>query len=283
MRICVIGGANADITATTFQPFVSGDSNPGTVRLTPGGVARNIAHNLSLLGNEVIFLTLFANDAFGRFTAESCRQAGVDIHLCDTAPEKAQSCFLSINDNDGEMIGGIADMTAADGISKEWLSSKLPQVGDVDAYVADANIPVESLSYLIDNVDAPLYLDAVSGAKASKIKTALEQSEKKSFHTLKCNQLEEKILSQVAGIHRRYVTLGAEGIEVIEGNTKTRIPSLPCNVVNTTGAGDALLAGIIHAGTTASMEEAARIGLCCAKITVECPDTVNNKLKELYE
>lgn len=36
MRICVIGGANADIIATSFSAFVPGDSNPGTVRLTAG-------------------------------------------------------------------------------------------------------------------------------------------------------------------------------------------------------------------------------------------------------
>jgi len=283
MRFCVIGGANADITATTFRAFVPKDSNPGMVRLTPGGVARNIAHNLSLLGDKVIFLTMFADDAFGRFTADSCRQAGIDISLCETAPTMTHSCFLSINDSDGEMVGGVADMTAADGITPEWVGARLPQVGKVDAFVADANIPVETLAYLIDHVDAPLYVDAVSGAKAPKIKAALERSEKKAIHALKCNRMEEVMLSRAKGISRRYVSLGAEGLDVIEDNLPTHFNSLPCLVVNTTGAGDALMAGIIHAGPTASIEEAARIGLRCAKITVECPDTVNNKLKEIYE
>ena len=83
MRICVICGANADIIATSFNAFVPGDSNPGTVRLNAGGVGRNIAHNLALLGDEVVFLTLFGGDDFGRFTAESCRKAHIDISLCD--------------------------------------------------------------------------------------------------------------------------------------------------------------------------------------------------------
>lgn len=283
MRICVIGGANADIIASTFQAFVPKDSNPGLVRLTPGGVARNIAHNLSLLGDEVIFLTLFADDAFGRFTAESCRQAGVDINLCDLAPAGTRSCFLSINDSDGEMVGGVADMTAADGITPDWIASKLPQVGKVDAFVTDTNIPVESLTYLIDNVNAPLYVDAVSGAKAPRIQKALECAERKNIHTLKCNRMEEIMLSRSKGIRRWYVSLGAEGVDVIEDNVVTHFPSLPCHVVNTTGAGDALMAGIIHAGPDATVEASARIGLRCAKITVECPYTVNNKLKELYE
>ncbi len=278
MRICVIGGANADIIATSFSTFVPGDSNPGTVRLIAGGVGRNIAHNLALLGDEVVFLTLFGGDDFGRFTAESCRKAHIDISLCDYAAPGARSCFLSINNCDGEMVGGVADMAAVVGITPEWLKPKMEKLGDVDAFVADANIPVETLAYLIDDTDKPLYVDAVSGAKAAKIKEALAMSVKKHFFTLKCNQIENAILADLQGVDRRFVSLGADGLEVVEGDAKHHFPALPCHVVNATGAGDALMAGIIHAGTEATIEEAAHIGLLCAKHNIESPDTVNQQL-----
>ena len=277
MRICVIGGANADIIATSFGAFVPGDSNPGAVRLTAGGVGRNIAHNLALLGDEVVFLTLFGGDDFGRFTAESCRKAHIDICLCDYAVPGARSCFLSINDCDGEMVGGVADMVAVDGITPEWLAQKMEKLGHVDAFVADVNIPVETLAYLIDQTDKPLYIDAVSGAKAAKIKEAMAMSVKKHFFTLKCNQIENAILADLQGVDRRFVSLGADGLEVVEGDTKYHFPALPCHVVNATGAGDALMAGIIHAGPEATIEEAAHIGLLCAKHNIESPDTVNQQ------
>lgn len=275
MRICVIGGANADIIATSFGAFVPNDSNPGSIRLTAGGVGRNIAHNLALLGDEVVFLTQFGGDAFGSFTADSCRDAGIDIGLCDFAPKSVRSCFLSINDCNGEMVGGVADMVAAEGITAEWLAAKLSKVGDVDAYVADANITVEALAYLIDHADKPLYLDAVSGAKAPKIKEAMFRSHKKHVFSLKCNQLENAFLEDLECVGRRFVSLGANGLDVFEGKTKHHFEALPCHVVNATGAGDALMAGIIHAGPKASVEEAARIGLLCAKNNIESPDTVN--------
>jgi pseudouridine kinase len=237
MRICVIGGANADIIATSFGAFVPSDSNPGTVRLTAGGVGRNIAHNLALLGNEVVFLTQFGGDAFGRFTADSCRDAGIDISLCDYASKGVRSCFLSINDCNGEMVGGVADM--------------------------------------IDHVDKPLYLDAVSGAKASKIKEAMSRSSKKHLFSLKCNQLENAILDDMDGVDRKFVSLGANGLDVVEGKARHHFAALPCRVVNATGAGDALMAGIVHAGPEATIEEAAQIGLMCAKNNIESPDTVN--------
>ena len=277
MRICVIGGANADIIATSFSVFVPGDSNPGTVRLTAGGVGRNIAHNLALLGDEVVFLTLFGGDDFGQFTAESCRKANIDISLCDIAAPGTRSCFLSINDCEGEMVGGVADMAAADGITPTWLTLKMEKLGEVDIFVADANIPVETLAYLIDHVDKPLYMDAVSGAKAAKVKEAMALSVKKHFFTLKCNQIENAVLSDLKGVDRRFVSLGADGLEVVEGDTKHHFPALPCHVVNATGAGDALMAGIIHAGPQATIEEAANIGLLCAKNNIESPDTVNQQ------
>ena len=283
MRICVIGGANADIIATTFNPFVPKDSNPGTIRLVAGGVGRNIAHNLALLGNEVIFLSFFGGDTFGWFTADSCRKAKVDISLSDAAPVGTRSCFLSINNCDGEMIGGVSDMVSANCITPEWIADKLKRVGPVDAFVAETNIPTESLAFLIDHAYAPLYVDAVSGAKAPKIAEALKLSSKKHIHTLKCNRIENEILGNLEGVGRRFVSMGAEGLDVVENAQVTHFPALPCDVVSTTGSGDALMAGLVHAGPQASIEAAAEVGLRCAKITAESPDTVNKQLKQKYE
>lgn len=283
MRYCVIGGANADIIATTFNPFVPNDSNPGTIRLIPGGVARNIAHNLALMGNEVVFLGLFGGDTFGWFTADSCRKAKIDISLSDAAPVGTRSCFLSINDCNGEMIGGVSDMISVDGITPDWIATKLRKVGPVDAFIADTNIPAESLAFLIDHAYAPLFVDAVSGAKAPKIRLALSMSSTVYIHSIKCNKIENEIIGKIEGIGRRYVSMGADGLDVIENNEVTHFAALPCQVVNTNGSGDALMAGIAHAGPQASVKEAASIGLRLAKITAECHETVNKQLKQRYE
>ena len=283
MKICVIGGANVDITATTLNAFIPNDSNPGTIRLSSGGVSRNIAHNLALLGDEVTFLTIFGGDTFGWFTADGCRKAGFDISLCDTAPVGTRSVFLCINNVDGEMIGGVSDMNTVTGVTPEWLEQKLQKVEDVDVYVADTNLPVDTLAYLIDHVDKPLYVDAVSKAKAPKIIAALKHSKRKKIHTVKCNLMEAETLLNQKGIGRFFVSLGADGLDVIVGKKKSHFPALPCVNVNATGAGDSLMAGIIHAGPEAPIEEAATIGLKCAKLTCECPDTVNKQLRQCFE
>jgi len=49
----VVGGVNVDIGGCSFAPLVDADSNPGKVSISLGGVGRNIAHNMSLMGLEV--------------------------------------------------------------------------------------------------------------------------------------------------------------------------------------------------------------------------------------
>ena len=84
MKVCVIGGANVDITATSGAAFRIGDSNPGIVRVSWGGVARNIAHNLSLLGDRVELLTILAGivHAGANASVERAAKAGLECARC---------------------------------------------------------------------------------------------------------------------------------------------------------------------------------------------------------
>lgn len=281
MKVCVIGGANVDITATSRNAFVARDSNPGEVRLSFGGVGRNIAHNLALLGDEVCFVTRFGGDAFGQMLRTSCHEIGMDISLCETCPTLPSACFASLNDCSGEMMGGVADMAVTESISTEWLAARIDLVNRADAVVADTNLLPETLAWLIDHVTVPLYVDAVSGPKSVRLAEALEISVSKHVYAFKCNVLEARTLSEVTHFTRRFITRGADGLEVTADGRTSLFPALPCTVRNATGGGDALLAGIVHAGPGATVDEAARIGLLCARCAVESDEAVNEQLKYL--
>ena len=281
MKVCVIGGANVDITATAGTAFQFGDSTPGTVRVSWGGVGRNIAHNLALLGDEVELLTIFGGGVLGEALAASCREIGIEIDHCDHAPSGTNSFFISINNADGELLGGVSDMAATDGMDPEWLRQRISVINAADVVVADANSSAESLAFLMDHCTKPLYLDAVSVAKAGRIREAVGLARFKSFFALKCNSLEQMVLSDIADVRRKYVSLGAEGLRVEENGREYQFPALPCHVRSTTGGGDALLAGIVHAGPTASVEESARMGLLCARCAVESADAVSQEIKNL--
>ena len=64
MKIVAIGASNIDITARPYGKYIPRDSNPSHVTVTYGGVGRNIAHNLCLLGESVNFLTCFGGDEY---------------------------------------------------------------------------------------------------------------------------------------------------------------------------------------------------------------------------
>ena len=75
----VVGGVNVDIGGQSYAPLVARDSNPGRVRISLGGVGRNIAHNMSLLGVDVRLLTAFGDDLHAQRVAASCGELGIDI------------------------------------------------------------------------------------------------------------------------------------------------------------------------------------------------------------
>jgi pseudouridine kinase len=289
MRIIVIGGANIDISATTAGPFVARDSNPGTVRTAPGGVGRNIAHNLALLGDEVSLITIFGDDSFGRMLKDSCKKLKIDISLSETRRGARNACFVSINGSDGELMGGVADMAVTGLMTPEWLESRLAEINRADAVVADANIPADTLSFLVACCMPPLYIDAVSSAKVARLREALHTGrlhEDKVF-AVKCNRLEAEVLLPNNGsfdnkIQRLYISMGSEGVIVREDGEETQIPALPATgIVNTTGAGDALLAGIVHTGPGASAVDAARFGQECARCALQSPEAVSDKISSL--
>ena len=281
MKVCVIGGANVDITAASFQAFRPGDSNPGRVHVSWGGVGRNIAHNLVLLGDEVELLTIFGGGLFGPVIEAACRDIGIGTKYTEIAAEGTNSYFVSINDADGEMLGGVADMRSIEGMDAAWLGKRLPVINASDAVVADSNLSPEALAFLIDHCTKPLYLDAVSVAKAARIREAVERSEKKTFFALKCNALEAEILADLPGVERFYETAGADGLKVHADGKTEAFPALPTRVVNVTGGGDALLAGIVHAGPGADIQTAARWGLACARCAVESKHAVSEEIKNL--
>ena len=77
MKITVIGEANIDIFV---QPHYDDTANvppktctPGHIRFHHGGVARNIAHNLCLLGHDVQLMTVFGDDEFAKRLIEDCK------------------------------------------------------------------------------------------------------------------------------------------------------------------------------------------------------------------
>ena len=77
--VYVIGAVNMDMSGTPSGPLRTGDSNPGRVMLSPGGVGRNIAENLRLLGRPVSLITIMGDDPYASVIREHCLNVGIDL------------------------------------------------------------------------------------------------------------------------------------------------------------------------------------------------------------
>ena len=219
----VAGGVNVDIGGRALAPLVAADSNPGRVRLSLGGVGRNIAHNLALLGTDVRLLTAFGRDLYGQQVLSSCAELGIDVSQALQEPDCATSVYLYISGPEGDMALALSDMEICRRITPAYLAKNLPLLNGAQVVVLDTNLPAESVAYLAENCRQSLFCDPVSTAKAEKLLPILPR-----IHTLKPNRLEAELLADQPirdragaesavrklldrGVKRVFLSLGARG------------------------------------------------------------------------
>ena len=286
--ISVIGGANVDMSATLMDAFIAADSNPGHVEVGYGGVARNIAHNLTLLGARTQLLTIFGGDLFGGLLHDYCKQQGIDVHLSERESSLRSGLYLCLHNHAGEMIAAVADTEAIRLITPEWLAKRSGELNLSDYVVADTNIGEETLRWLMENVTVPLFIDGVSTTKAHRVVNALRKAKLPYLHTLKLNLKEALVVTEKQtygeaaqellnlGVAHVYITLGSEGVYCRTAAEEWLFPALPGEIVNTTGAGDAFLAGVVFAHAKGiDFPQTAQYGLMAARATLMTPKAVN--------
>ena len=290
-RVAVIGGMNMDIGGAAGGELRLRDSNPGRVSLRPGGVGRNIAHNLRLLGLEVSLVSAVGDDPFGRALTDSCRALGLDLSMTRIRPRERSSTYLYVNDERGDMLAAISDMEITDRISPAFLEPLLERLNAFDALVLDANLSGAALAFLADKLRPPLYADPVSAAKAPRLLPLLPR-----LAAVKPNLLEAEALTGEreperaaralleAGVGRVFLSLGEKGILAGEGETLRRLPCPPTRVENTTGAGDAATAALVWAGLQGfDLERSARAALLAGSLTAACREANTPALARLPE
>ena len=286
--VTVIGGVNMDISAALTAPFVPADSVPGQVTLGCGGVARNIAHNLRLMGHNVKFVSAFGGETFGEMCWRECQAVGVDLSLSERCEGMRNGLYLCVNDQTGDMIAAVADTDIVDHITPEFLAARISDINRSECVIADTNISAGALQYLIDYCSAPLLVDTVSTAKAPRVIKALQQSQTKRLHGVKLNKIEALAVTACdtvkaaadrlaeMGIAQVFITLGSEGVYCSDGTRHEHLKAIPTRVINTTGAGDAFIAGVAHAQMRREpFPDCAGTGLKAAHATLLSTQTVN--------
>ena len=289
--VAVVGGINIDICGKSAAPLIGRDSNPGTVKLSMGGVGRNIAHNLRLLGCPVRMLTALGDDFYAGRVEEDCARLGIDLRHALRVPGGTSSTYLAIEGPEGDMELAICDDALARHITPAYLAEQSEVLNGAAAVAVDTNLDAAALAWLGEHCTAPIFADPVSVTKAEKLRPILGR-----LFLLKPNRIEAERLSGVpvtdgrtlelaaarllaTGLRRVCISLGSEGVYCAWDTERCRIPCPETKLINASGGGDAMMAGLICAFLDGlPMEAAARFALACSAIAVEGEETINPAL-----
>lgn len=299
-----IGGANVDLHGRAAGPIRLRDSNPGRLHLSCGGVMRNILENLARLGVPTAIVSAVGDDGYGRILADSCRQLGMDTGLLRVLPGHRSSCYVSILDDEGDMLVAMSDMAIIKQMGAAFVAEALPVLNQAELVVCDANLSREALEALTAGCRRPLLIDPVSTAWAEMMAPLAGR-----FDTLKPNRMELQALTGCdcstsagveegcgrllkAGAKRVFVSLGADGLYYQDSQgTRLHAASRPFPLLcNATGAGDAAMAGIVWAtlrgeSPLRTLHCAIAASLCAlsAENTIDegiCPEKIERMIKE---
>ena len=291
-----IGGAVVDRSYRLHAPLRPGTSNPAAGRRGFGGVACNVAENLSRLGVPVGLLSRVGDDEGGRALLAGLDGLGIDRRGVASVPGGFTAEYVAVLTPDGDLALGLADMAILDGLTPAALARHADLIGAAAWVFADCNLPAETLAALAQRRFAGagyrLAVDAVSVAKSGRLPERLDgvdllflnwdeaEASMKRHGRATASPLEAVAALRAAGAGAVVLTLGPEGAWTVSAEGAVHVPAVPARVVDVTGAGDALVAATLQGITVGglNLSEAVARGCRAAARTLECPSSADPEL-----
>lgn len=294
-----IGASNIDFKYYLPGPVVYHTSNPVTSTKCYGGVARNVAENLGRLNRRIKLISFIGeDDAEADAMMKYTRDAGVAVDWVQKISNQATGKYIAILDQKRDLVIGLADMQIYDEISWNMLQPHLLSLPKETMIFSDTALSVSVLREMVRYCAKERYflaLDLVSVAKAKKIPKDLtgvqllignvseiesvigDSIKIKNYHdyTRACGKLLER------GAKHVIMTLGSEGLYYMAEDEQVYFPAKPSEVVDVTGVGDSLIAGVLYAiSEHRKLLEAISYGIAAALITLKSSDTVSKAMSQ---
>lgn len=254
--IC-IGAAFVDEIFHMKEEMIIASTVPAALTKTAGGVSRNIAHQLALLGVDVQLISVFGNDSDGDWLKQICTAAGVKLEASITK-EGLSGKYTGILNLDGSLFTALLTNAATALITPQHLEKNKSLLQTASYLLADANISAIAGEWLLafsKKTGIPLILEPVSVPPARKFKnvnlsglylvTPNEDElpvlcSDKSFIT----QLQiEELLTK--GVENIWLHNGQHGSALYNKEKSITLHAPEIEIVDCTGAGDGSLTGFI--------------------------------------
>ena len=234
----------------------------------PGGAPANVAVGLSKLGIETYFIGKIGKDAFGDFLRLTLDKNGVKTNfLTSTAKAKTTLAFVSLTE-EGERDfvfyrdpGADMLLDQSDIIDLIFSGSGVFHFGSITMTHEPSNSATfkaiqlaRKYGYLVsfDPNLRPALWKTLDEAR-EKMRLGMELSdvvklnEEEAMFIAETNTVEEAIryLQRSYNLALVIITLGKEGSILVHQEKSLRVEGFPVHAVDTTGAGDGFVAGLI--------------------------------------
>lgn len=287
--VTVLGGVNIDIQGFPNHKLILEDSNIGTVKVSLGGVGRNISENLVRLGINTKLISVLGDDIYGFKILEESAKIGLDMNDSMIIKGENTSIYLAVLDEENDMYIAINSMEILEKMSVDFIKEKYKTLRNSKLLVLDTNIPAKVLEYLLHKYNyKDIFLDTVSVTKAIKVKNLAGH-----IHTLKTNRLEVEAITGLAasdeeslikngdfllekGVIQIFITLGEKGVFYCNRDTMKIIKPDNIKPVNATGAGDAFMAALVYCYlSNIDIDAAAKFATSASIIALSHENTIN--------
>jgi pseudouridine kinase len=286
-KVLIIGACNIDYIGKAYHKIMDHDSNVGSIKVSFGGVARNVGENLARLGLSFSFITAIGNDEIGRQMLKQLQDLNVQVITPNT--KLLSSIYMAIHDEDGDMVMALCDSDIIKEINPDFLNYHSSLINEFEYIIVDANLSEEALAFIFNHfASKKIIVEGISTGKVIKFIPYLDK-----VYLLKCNIYEAQALVKAPligealieklhnlGISKLVVTNGSQNIYFYdEGIAYTNVIKVD-RIVSATGAGDAMLAGIIYGIVKMELpiKEAVEFGKIISLLTLQVEEAVNEKV-----
>lgn len=291
----VIGAANFDIKGRMLHAPVITSSNSSAIRTSFGGVARNIAENLAKLGAPVTLLTAVGDDYAGEDILSGAADIGIDASRAIIAEGETTGTYLAALDQGGDLFLGLDDLRVLRHITPDYLRLNRDAFRECGIVAFDLNLSEAAMLTAIQlahEYNKPVCVDPTSTVLADRLRRHLPMINivtpniAEAEAILRCPPIMSG--NDALGAARQLVADGVEVAVITQAESGAcyatedesgQFPALRVDIVDTTGAGDALTAMVIFGQLNGlSIGDSLQLGLRAAALTLRSNETVAPEL-----